>query len=672
MAANETQGSDQEERTKLAALIRTRYQTLSREISEIYARHIFENLYVLHPRRLEELGGEELDRFLLFLFSGEEQEVRSLGGKRAAEGLSHRSVVALFGLLEKFFIMQLSKEDQRLLPFAGQCLEAFRSAYLDGYIQASEQEILKNQEQLRVALSTALDRQRRELLLKNHAIHTATYGILLLDLEARITYANPAAHRMWGQAAQGEESAQLKTWIQTGEIHGILSELRERGSWHGERSAELADGRTLTLEIYASLIRDEQSQPIGYITSFYDITERKRLEAQFRQAQKMEALGQLAGGIVHDFNNLLTAISGYAQLALMELPEGDKHHQDFQQIKKATDRGKELTEGLRIFTRQSSGRRVPVDLNAIVEETTKILKRTFPPELHITLELEPQLRRILGHPSQMSQMVMNLCVNARDAILSALKPETTGAPRKDHGVLTLRTRNLELDAQAASRFLTAKPGSYVCLSVQDNGVGMSTAHMERLFEPFFTTKGEKSGTGLGLAVVYGIVQGHGGFIEVHSREKEGSTFWVFLPARLEPGREHRPADSAADLAAGRGTILVAEDDPQVRDMITETLTKSGYAVLLARNGLEAVTLYQGSPRPVDLVILDLVMPQMGGKECYFRLKSLNPKVKILVMTGFTADGSAEEFRREGASGVIIKPFELQEFTETIQRIVSAQ
>jgi two-component system cell cycle sensor histidine kinase/response regulator CckA len=657
---------------KLAGFLRARSQSISRDISEAYARHIFKNRYVLHPRRLEELGGEELDRFLAFLLSGEEQETRSLGAKRAAEGLSHRSILSLFAVLEDSFLLPISKEDPSSLRVAEQCLQAYRSAYLDGYIQAREEEILKDQEQLRVALSTALDRQRRELLLKNHAIHTATYGILLLDLEARITYANPAAYRMWGQATQGEGSAQLKSWIQTGEIHHVIGELRKRGRWHGERRAELADGRSLTLEIYASLIRDEQSQPIGYITSFYDITERKRLEAQFRQAQKMEALGQLAGGIVHDFNNLLTAISGYAQLALMELPQGDKHHQDFQQIKKATDRGKELTEELRIFTRQSSGSREPVDLNAIVEETTKILKRTFPPELRITLELEPQLKRILGHPSQMSQMVMNLCVNARDAIISALKPETTGAPRKDRGLLTLRTRNLELDALAASRFLNAKPGSYVCLSVQDNGIGMSAAHMERLFEPFFTTKGEKSGTGLGLAVVYGIVQGHSGFIEVHSREKEGSTFWVFLPAQLQPGRERRPVDSGADLAAGRGTILVAEDDPQVRDMITETLTKSGYAVLLARNGLEAVSLYQGSPRPVDLVILDLVMPQMGGKECYFRLKSLNPKVKILVMTGFTADGSAEEFRREGASGVIIKPFELQEFTETIQRIVSAQ
>jgi signal transduction histidine kinase/CheY-like chemotaxis protein len=434
---------------------------------------------------------------------------------------------------------------------------------------------------------------------------------------------------------------------------------------------ELADGRSLNLEIYASLIRDEQDQPIGYITSFYDITQRKRLEAQFRQSQKMEALGQLAGGIVHDFNNLLTAISGYAQLALMELPEGDKYHQDFQQIKKATDRGKELTEELRIFTRQSSGSREPVDLNAIVEETTKILARTFPPELRITLELDPQLKGILGHPSQMSQMVMNLCVNARDAILSALKGEGTGAPRKDRGLLTLRTRNQDLDAAAAFRFLNAKPGSYVCLSVQDNGIGMSAAQLDRLFEPFFTTKGEKSGTGLGLAVVYGIVQSHGGFIDVRSREKEGSTFWVFLPAKLKAGREHRPADAAADLAAGKGTILVAEDDPQVREMITETLTKSGYAVIMAQNGLEAFSLYKASSRPVDLVILDLVMPQMGGKECYYRLKSLNPKLKILVMTGFTADGSAEEFRREGASGVIIKPFELQEFTEIIQRILSA-
>jgi two-component system cell cycle sensor histidine kinase/response regulator CckA len=674
MAANEIQRSAEADRNRLAGLIGAHLETLSREISEAYAQHIFDNRYILHPRRLQELGGEELEQFLAFLSSGEEQDARSLGRRRATEGLSHRSVASLFGLLENFFVLQLSKDDQQSLRFAGRCMDTFRSAYLDGFIQAREEEILKDQEQLRVALSTALDRQRRELVIKNHAIHTATYGVILWDMEAQITYANPAVLRMWDYPSQEKLLEDIKNWKFAGDVPSIITGLRERGHWHGENTLQLASGRSLDMEIYASLIRDEQNQPIGYISSFYDITERKRLEAQFRQAQKMEALGQLAGGIVHDFNNLLTAISGYAQLALMGLHEGNKYYQDFQQVKKATDRGKELTEELRLFTRQSAGTREPVDLNAIVEETTKILARTFPPELRIALELDPQLKGILGNTSQMSQMVMNLCVNARDAILGSWTTEGgpeigIGTPRQNQGLLVLRTRNEDLDAAAASRFLDAKPGSYVCLTVQDNGVGIPSAHLDRLFDPFFTTKGEKSGTGLGLAVVYGIVQSHGGFIEVQSREKVGSTFWVYLPAQPEAGRERRPADSAADLATGRGTLLVAEDDPQVRDMIIETLTKSGYTVIIARNGIEALSLYQSSPQPVDLVILDLVMPQMGGKECYYRLKSLNPKVKILVMTGFTADSSAEEFRREGASGVITKPFELHEFTETIQRII---
>jgi two-component system cell cycle sensor histidine kinase/response regulator CckA len=674
MAVNEAQSSAEAERCKLAGLIADHLETLSRQIADAYSQHIFENRYILHPRRLEELGGEELEQFLAFINSREKQDARSLGRRRATEGLSHRSVTALFGLLETFFVLQLSNEDQRLLRFAVQSMDAFRAGYLDGYIQAREEEILKDQEQLRLALSAALDRQRRELLIKNHAIHTATYGVILWDMEVQITYANPAVLRMWDYPSQEKMLEDIKNWKFAGTVPSIIEELRERGHWHGENTIQLADGRSLDMEIYASLIRDEQNQPIGYISSFYDITQRKRLEAQFRQSQKMEALGQLAGGIVHDFNNLLTAISGYAQLALMDLHEGNRYYQDFQQVKKATDRGKELTEELRLFTRQSAGTREPVDLNAIVEETTKILARTFPPQLRIAMELDPQLKGLLGNTSQMSQMVMNLCVNARDAILGTMKTgagseDGIGAPRKSQGLLVLRTGNQDLDAATASRFLDAKPGSYVCLTVQDNGVGIPSAHLDRLFEPFFTTKGEKSGTGLGLAVVYGIVQSHGGFIEVQSREKEGSTFWVYLPAQPEAGRERRPADSAANLTVGRGTLLVVEDDSQVREMIVETLTKSGYTVLIARNGVEALSLYQSSPHPVDLVILDLVMPQMGGKECYYRLKSLNPKLKILVMTGFTADGSAEEFRREGASGVITKPFELHEFTETIQRII---
>jgi two-component system cell cycle sensor histidine kinase/response regulator CckA len=670
MAAKKRELAEIAESRKLAGLIETHFETLSRQINQVYSQRIFENRYILHPRRLEEIAKEELKRFLLFLDSGEEQNPYSLGKKRATEGLSQRSVSAVFSLLEAFFVQFLCKDHQRSMRFAVQSVGIFMAAYFDGYTQAREEEILKEQEQLRMALSTALDRQSRELLIKNHAIHTATYGIILWDLEARITYANTAVLRIFGAPGREQMPEEVRNWISGGDTSAMIAELQKRGSWHGENTAQLADGRSLNLDIYTSLIRDEQDQPIGYISSFYDITERKRLEAQFRRAQKMEALGQLAGGIVHDFNNLLTAISGYAQLALMELPEGTKYHQDFQQIKKATDRGKELTEQLRIFTRQTAGTREPVDLNAIVEETTKILARTFPLELRISLELDPQLKGILGQTSQMSQMVMNLCVNARDAILSALKTMGKhGTTRISQGLLALRTSNQVLDAAAASRYLNAKPGRYVCLTVQDNGVGIPAAHLDRVFEPFFTTKGEKSGTGLGLAVVYGIVQSHGGFIEVQSKEKEGSTFWVFLPAQHELDRERRLADSSTDLAAGKGTILVADDDPQVREMISETLTKSGYAVLMARDGVETLSQYQSSLQPIDLVILDLVMPQMGGRECYFRLKGLNPKVKILVMTGFTADASAEDFRREGASGVITKPFGLREFTEIIQRIV---
>jgi PAS domain S-box-containing protein len=643
---------------------------LKQRLDRLFRSTAFDNRFTLHPRRLGELGGELLHEFESYLAKQDSGTVAEAGRAKAHEGLNLQTLMSGGHLLREFWMERFGQIDPHTLWQALGSSDAFMSLYLEGYIQAREEEVLKDQEQLRVALSTALDRQSRELLIKNHAIHTATYGIILWDLEGRITYANPAALGMLSASDPQKMLEEARNWISGGDTRAMIADLQKRGSWHGENAVQLADGRSLDLEIYASLIRDERDQPVGYISSFYDITERKRLEGQFRQAQKMEALGQLAGGIVHDFNNLLTAISGYAQLALMELPEGTKYHQDFQQIKKATDRGKELTEELRIFTRQSAGIREPVDLNAVVEDTTKILARTFPPELRISLELDPQLKGILGQTSQMSQMVMNLCVNARDAILGALKTkEGHGTTRKSQGLLTLRTSNQILDASAASRYLNAKPGRYVCLTVRDNGVGIPAAHLDRVFEPFFTTKGEKSGTGLGLAVVYGIVQNHGGFIELQSREKEGSTFWIFLPAQQELGREQRPADSSADLAAGRGTILVADDDPQVREMISETLTKSGYAVLLACDGVETLSQYQNSPQPIDLVILDLVMPQMSGRECYFRLKGMNPKVKILIMTGFTADASVEDFRREGASGVITKPFGLREFTETIQRIV---
>ena len=261
---------------------------------------------------------------------------------------------------------------------------------------------------------------------------------------------------------------------------------------------------------------------------------------------------------------------------------------------------------------------------------------------------------------------MNICVNARDALLTSGMVAGIGA-ETDHtgGLINIQTFNTFLDDERSSRFFTAQPGEYVGIRISDNGVGMRAEVMERLFEPFYTTKGEKRGTGLGLAVAYGIVRQHNGFIDVISKLGTGSSFEILIPAMKETV-EHEAKDPEFGLASGKGTILLIDDEPQVRSMTVRTLESCGYSVLQAENGVQAVALYEKKMKGIDLVVLDMIMPEMGGWECFRRVMEMKPKERVLVITGYTADRSAQDFLREGAMGVIEKPFSLHAFTEAVR------
>ncbi|HUT66279.1 MAG TPA: response regulator, partial [Spirochaetota bacterium] len=528
------------------------------------------------------------------------------------------------------------------------------------------------QEQLRKALSTALDQQRRELFIKNHAIHTYVNGIMLTDLDGNITYVNPAFLRMWRfNDSDKVKELQCTQFLGTTDFGIIMKVLKTEHGWHKEFTAQCKDGSTFELVISASLIKDDTNQPIGIMASFIDSTERIRLESQFRQAQKMEALGQLAGGIVHDFNNLLQVITGYTSLELMNAPKESDCYNNLMQIKVATERGKGLTEQLRFFTRQDTGRTRTLCINDVVNETYNLLKRTFQPEIQIMLNLDENLRTIKADPSQMSQLLMNLCVNARDAMIAgkvAIKPAIHR--KTPENILTLETSNVDIDQNRATHFLNGKPGSYICVKVSDTGVGMPPEVIERLFEPFFTTKSEKTGIGLGLAVVYGIVHNHNGFFDVQSRLGEGSRFEIFLPVLEESIKgtitdEHKPS-----LTHGRGAVLVVDDESQMRELAITTLRQCGYNTIVAENGVEALSLYKHRKNEIDLVILDVIMPKMGGWECFHHLKEFDPEVKVLIMTGYTTDGSVEDFLKEGAKDVIIKPFDLDTFTGSVNKALN--
>jgi two-component system cell cycle sensor histidine kinase/response regulator CckA len=400
----------------------------------------------------------------------------------------------------------------------------------------------------------------------------------------------------------------------------------------------------------APLIRDDKV--VGVVSVARDVTERKRLEAQLRQAQKMESIGQLAGGIAHDFNNLLTPIGGFADLLLEKAPEGSKQHEYLRQIKVAAERAAALTHQLRLFTRQAKGEHRSVQLNSLVEETHDLLEHSISKEIAIELRLEPKLWTVKADPSQISQVLMNLCVNARDAMPGG-------------GTLTLETRNVTLDEAYARMVLEAQPGRYVRLSVSDTGFGMSLEVQARLFEPFFTTKEVGEGTGLGLSVAYGIVKGHDGFIKVYSQEGRGSTFHVYLPTIIERVEEGRGAEELG-WPTGTETILLVDDEEMVQKLGQQVLELCGYTVLMAEDGVQALEVYQAHQGEIALVVLDVVMPEMDGRECLRRLRELDPQVKVLISTGYTVRGLAEELMAEGALGVVEKPFLLQDFATTVR------
>jgi signal transduction histidine kinase/ActR/RegA family two-component response regulator len=384
-----------------------------------------------------------------------------------------------------------------------------------------------------------------------------------------------------------------------------------------------------------------------------DITERKQLEAQLLQAQKMESIGQLAAGIAHDFNNLLTPIGGFADLLLGKAPEGGKQQEYLRQIKMAAERAAALTSQLRLFARQAKGERRSLQFNSVVGETRDLLERSISKEIAIELRLEPELWMVEADPSQIGQVLMNLCLNACDAM-------------PDGGTLTLETRNVTLDEEYARMVLEAQPGRYVRLSVSDTGCGMGPEVQARLFEPFFTTKEVGEGTGLGLAMVYGIVRGHDGFIQVYSQEGQGSTFYVYLPA-VERVEEKREKVEELELPTGTETILFVDDEEMVRALGQAVLGRCGYTVLMAEDGVQALEVYQAHQGEIALVVLDVVMPQMGGRECLQRLRELDPQVKVLISTGHTAKGLAKELMAEGALEVVEKPFQIQDFATAVRK-----
>ncbi|MEW6386357.1 MAG: PAS domain S-box protein [Thermodesulfobacteriota bacterium] len=398
-----------------------------------------------------------------------------------------------------------------------------------------------------------------------------------------------------------------------------------------------------------------QRATLGY---FLDITEHKRLEGQYSQAQRMEAVGRLAGGVAHDFNNLLSAIMGYGDLMLMELPEDDPLRRQTEEIMKATERAASLTRQLLAFSRRQILHPRVINLNEVVTDLEKMLRRLLGEDIDLVTALKPVLGAVKADPGQIEQVIMNLAVNARDAM-----------PRG--GTLTIETANVNLDQTYSQRHREIAPGPYVMLAVSDSGLGMDAATQARIFEPFFTTKEAGKGTGLGLATVYGIVKQSGGYIYVYSEPGQGTTFKVYLPRVDEPVQSVRETPPPTPSLQGRETILMVEDDEVLRSVITKTLKKFGYRVLKARDGDEALSACQKHKGPIHLLLTDVVLPKMSGVELADRLKGFRPEMKILFMSGYTEDAMVHHGVMEASTPFLQKPFKPIQLAGKVREILGA-
>ncbi|MCX5833583.1 MAG: response regulator [Deltaproteobacteria bacterium] len=495
----------------------------------------------------------------------------------------------------------------------------------------------------------------RELLtIKKHyetVLNTLAEGILEITPDGRIVYANPTAIRLGGIPEERLLASHFRDLFQDED----RTRMEEMVSKVLSLSQTVFDDAPLKLQSRQVLVKilpmvEEVQKTV--IVVFDDVTDRQRMEAQLQHAQKMEAIGTLAGGIAHDFNNLLMVIQGNISLMLFDHEPSHPFYERLKGMEKQVQSGSRLTGQLLGYARKGRYEVRPLDLNQMLQEAAETFSRTRK-DIVIHYDLDPELHPIEADAGQIEQVLMNLFVNAADAM--------TGG-----GDMTLKTGNTSHEAMK-NKLYNPKPGHYVLFTITDNGIGMDKNTMERIFEPFFTTKEMGRGTGLGLASAYGIIKGHGGFIDVESDIGRGSTFKIYLPASGK--KVIKAVEVVEPIKKGRETVLLVDDEDSMLEVGQELLKTMGYHVYTARDGSEALEIYDRSKGEIDIVLLDMIMPKMGGGEAFDQMKKINPAVKVLLLSGYSIDGEAAKILDRGCSGFIQKPFNMEELSKTIESIM---
>jgi two-component system, cell cycle sensor histidine kinase and response regulator CckA len=514
-------------------------------------------------------------------------------------------------------------------------------------------------------LAGAIEHKRNEQALRRSEarhrslVQTAVHGIYRSSYEGRFLDVNPALIGMLGYNSPAEVLAldpEQDVFVDPREHSRLIEEFRRTGRMDGfEVRWKRKDGSAITVRISGRAVAsaDEPADVLEAIAE--DITERRVLEDQFRQAQKMEAVGRLAGGIAHDFNNLLMVISGYTEVLLSQLDPSHPLHLKAQSIQQASDRATTLTRQLLAFSRKQLLELKVVDVNAIVADMERLLRPLIGENIDLSTRLAADVGCTRADAGQLEQVIMNLVVNAKDAMPNG-------------GKIVIRTDIANLDESYRREHTFIKPGPYVMIAVRDTGHGMDRDTQARIFEPFFTTKEKGKGTGLGLSTVYGIIKQSGGYIFVQSEVGRGTSFTIYLPRVDEPSEVHGVTPASAATSGGSETVLLVEDEESVRQLVRETLETRGYRVLEAENGQTALATAQRFQENIDLLITDVVMPGMSGHELVQQLLKLRPEVKVLYLSGYTEDAFAAEGAPENKA-FLQKPFTLQNLSRKVREVL---
>jgi len=500
---------------------------------------------------------------------------------------------------------------------------------------------------LREAETHALRALRESEARYRALVQNATYGIFWAEEPSgKLLDANPSLARMLGY----DSVPDLLTMQHTGTLYcnpadreKVVAEYMRRDRATATVDWKRKDGKIITVTMNGRRTRGPEGTPECAEVMVEDITERKALEKQLVQAQKFEAIGQLAGGIDHDFNNMIGAILGWADLGIDETESGSTLHRYFEKMRSQAERAAALTRQLLAFARRQILEPRNMDLNQAAIETLSLLEKVIGSNIEIKADLAPNLALVRADPTQVEQVLMNLCINARDAMPAG-------------GSLMVETSNVTLDERFCALQPLAHPGEYARLSVTDTGSGMDAATLDRIFEPFFTTKETGKGTGLGLATVYGIVRQHGGFLHVYSELAMGSTFRAYLPVSTESVMPAPRVEDSGPVRGGSETLLLAEDHEGLRLLAVETLTNLGYQIVLAGDGEQALEEFHACCDRIDLALLDVVLPKLSGPEVYERIREQKPGLPVIFATGYSPDIALLDKVREERWPVLQKPY----------------